>query len=174
MSWLEKYRKLATLFLLVIIVAGGATFFLHHNKDTSVQSIKITPSPPPQIQIHIVGEVLNPGIYTLEWESRVNDAVEIAGGFTPDADREAINLARKLRDGEQVRIYKRGEVPQKININTADPWLLQSLSGIGPALSQRIVEYREEKGPFQKTEDLRKVNGIGSKVYEKIEDKITV
>lgn len=123
--------------------------------------------------VYVEGGVVNPGVYLLREGDRVVDAIEAAGGFIPDADRGAVNLAATLRDGEQIHIYKIGDVPQKVNINTADVWLLEALEGIGPILAQRIVDYRSENGPFQRIEDLKKVNGIGSKIFEQIKDKIT-
>jgi len=110
----------------------------------------------------------------LEQGALISDAIDAAGGFTPDADRSAVNLAATLRDGDQVHIYKLGDMPQKIDINTAEVWLLESLPGIGETLAQRIVDYRIAHGYFQSIDDLTEVDGIGAAVFEKIKDKITV
>jgi competence protein ComEA len=104
----------------------------------------------------------------------VGDAVEAAGGFTSAADCGSVNLAGTLRDGEQVHIYKLGEAPQRININTAEAWLLEALPGIGEALAQKIIDYRTVNGPFQQIEDLMNVDGIGLSVFDKVKDKIAV
>lgn len=116
----------------------------------------------------------NPGVYKLQQGDLLADAVEAAGGFTLEADSGAINLAAPLRDGEQVHVYRVGEIPQKININTAEAWLLQALPGIGETLAQRVVDYRTANGPFFSIEGLKNVEGIGSSVFEKLKDKITV
>ncbi len=73
-----------------------------------------------------------------------------------------------------MHVYEVGEAPQRININTAEPWLLQALPGIGEILAQRIIDYRTANGRFLSIEDLMNVEGIGSSVFEKIKDKITV
>lgn len=172
MSWLDKYRTPLVVLAIALIIIGAAVFFYRH---TSLSSTEIVISPPSQdIYVHVEGEVANPGVYKLQQSDLLADAVEAAGGFTPEADSGAINLAAPLRDGEQVHVYKVGEMPQKININTAEAWLLQALSGIGETLAQRIVEYRTAKGPFLSIEDLKNVEGIDSSAFDKIKDKITI
>lgn len=172
MNWLDKYRTPIVLLAIVLIIIGVAVFFY---RQTSLSSTEIVISPPSQdIYVHVEGEVANPGVYKLQQGDLLADAVEAAGGFTSDADLGAINLAATLRDGEQVHIYKIGEVPQKININTAEAWLLEALPDIGETLAQRIVDYRTAKGPFLNIEDLQNVEGIGPALFEKIKDKIAV
>lgn len=172
MSWLERYRTFIIGLLLALILIGIAVFFY---RQTFLSSTEIVISPPsPDIYVFVEGEVVNPGVYRLEQGDLVADAVEAAGGFTPDADCGAINLAATVRDGEQIHVYKLGEVPQRININTAESWLLQALPGIGETLAQRIIAYRTEKGPFLSIEDLKNVEGIGLTLFEKIKDKIAV
>ncbi|MGB2884196.1 MAG: ComEA family DNA-binding protein, partial [Dehalococcoidia bacterium] len=112
--------------------------------------------------------------YTLKDSDHIEDAIEAAGGFTPDADQSALNLAASLRDGDQIHVYKVGDVPQKVNLNTAETLLLEALPGIGEVLAQRIIDYRSENGPFQQIDDLTKVEGIGPATFENLKDKITV
>jgi len=159
--------------LVALIVIGGAVFL--YRQCALPQSAEIVISPPsPDIHVYVEGEVVSPGLYMLEDGDHVVDAIEAAGGFTPDADQGAVNLAAPLRDGGHVHVYKIGDVPQKINLNTAEAWLLQALLGIGETLAQRIIDYRNENGPFQQIEDLKKVEGIGPARFEKLKDKITV
>jgi len=173
MDWMERHRTPAIALLLAVILTGLAIFLYRQTSLPHATEITIA-SPSPNIQVHIEGAVVNPGVYSLNLDDRVTDAVEAAGGFAGDADLEAVNLAAKLSDGDRVYIHRTGEVPQKININTADVWLLDALHGIGEELAQDIIDYRTENGPFQAIEDLINVNGIGPALFEQIKDKITV
>jgi competence protein ComEA len=173
MSWLERYRAFVIVLLIALILAGGAVFLYRQTSSPSSAEIIIFP-PSPEICVYVEGEVVNPGAYTLLTGDHVADAVEAAGGFTVDADQGSANLAATLRDGEQIHIYKTGDVPQKININTAEAWLLESLPGIGETLAQRIVDYRIANGYFQRIEDLKNVRDIGPAVFDKVKDKIAV
>ncbi|MGB9767744.1 MAG: helix-hairpin-helix domain-containing protein [Dictyoglomus turgidum] len=145
------------------------------------------------IIVHITGEVKNPGVYKLEEGARVIDAINLAGGSLPSADLDKVNLADFLRDGSKIYIPSKLENSEnelksqailskrkidtsksdKVNINTASKEELESLPGIGPTLAQRIIEYREENGPFGSAEDLLNVKGIGEKKLERIRDQIT-
>jgi competence protein ComEA len=138
-------------------------------------SAEITISPPsPEISVYVEGEVVNPGVYVLDQGALISDAIEVAGGFTSDADQSSVNLSATPKDGMQIHVYRAGEVPQKVNINIAEVWLLEPLPGIGETLAQRIVDYRIANGYFQSIDDLKQVDGIGASVFEKIKDKITV
>jgi len=173
MDWLERHRTPVISLLAALIVIGGAV--LLYRQCALPQSVEIVISPPsPEIHVYVEGEIVSPGVYILQDGDRVADAIEAAGGFAPDADQGAVNLAAPLRDGDRVHVYRIGDVPQKVNLNTAEAWLLQSLSGIGETLAQRIIDYRNENGPFQLIEDLKKVEGIGAATFEKLKDNITV
>jgi competence protein ComEA len=127
------------------------------------------------VVVHVTGAVENPGVVTLEGGSRVADAVDAAGGLSADADQSAINLARIVRDGEQVDVPEIGEVGQgKVNLNRASPPELETLPGIGPVLAERIVADRESNGPFGSIEDLTRVSGIGEAVIVQIASLATV
>jgi competence protein ComEA len=172
-SWLEKYRTPIIGLLIAVILVGGAVFTYCETCKPRAEEIAISP-PSSKICVYVEGEVVNPGIYTLENGDHVADAIDAAGGFAPDADPSSVNLSATLKDGAQIHVYKTGEVPQKVNINTAEVWLLESLPGIGETLAQRIVEYRIANGYFQGIDDLKQVDGIGASVFEKIKDKIAV
>ncbi|MFW0859902.1 MAG: helix-hairpin-helix domain-containing protein [Dehalococcoidia bacterium] len=170
---MERFRTPIILALLIAIIAGGVVFFLRQTPSTYPIEITLPPLPH-EIEVYVSGAVQNPGIYVLNEAARVSDAIKAAGGFGPDADRDAINLARRLRDGAQIHVRRIGEAPQRININTAEIWLLRALPGIGDVLAERIIEYRTEHGPFGSIEELKRVRGIRESVFEKLKDKITV
>ena len=147
--------------------------------------------PSAEVVVHVVGQVLAPGVVTLPGGSRVADAVEAAGGSTPEADLAALNLARVLQDGEQVAVPRPGEQPPTgaavaaagtsgtapagvVDLNQADVSALDGLPGIGPVLAQRIVEWRVRNGGFTTVEELREVTGIGSTVLESLRTLVRV
>lgn len=143
-----------------------------------------------EVVVYVSGAVLKPGVVTLPAGARVIDAVKAAGGGTAEADMERINLAQAVKDGMQIQIPRvaagnaanaggaagrpAASEAHLVNINTADKAMLDSLPGIGPALAERIVEYREKHGPFQDIADLKKVSGIGESKWEKLKDKVTL
>ena len=173
MSWLEKYRAPVIGLLIAVILVGGAVYL--YRLFSMPHSAEITISPPsPEISVYVEGEVVNPGVYVLDQGALISDAIEVAGGFTSDADQSSVNLSATPKDGMQIHVYRAGEVPQKVNINIAEVWLLEPLPGIGETLAQRIVDYRIANGYFQSIDDLKQVDGIGASVFEKIKDKITV
>ena len=142
--------------------------------------------------IHMIGAVKDPGVYALPLGSRVLDAVNRAGGLAKDAAPEAINLAAQIRDGEQIRIPRRGEAPPgplpdpgpsggtgppgaapgKLNVNTADQAALEELPGIGPALAGRILSFRQANGPFKNLGELDAVSGIGPAMLGNLRDLV--
>jgi competence protein ComEA len=145
--------------------------------------------------VHVAGAVVRPGVYDLPDNSRVTDAIDAAGGFVAEADKNALNLAARLDDGERLEIpYVAGFVPDVsqgfavvsegtpsplagtdlININTASADELDKLPGIGQTTAQRIIDYRTSNGPFATIEDIINVPGIGTATYDEIKDLITV
>ena len=139
--------------------------------------------------VDVVGAVRKPGVYDFAQGARVIDAVRAAGGFLRDAEPQAINLARPLVDGEQVVVQKKGESPAaaapagagsaqqpggKVNINSATESDFENLPGIGPVLAQKIVDYRDQHGPFRSIQDLMKVSGIGQKKFDSLQAYVTV
>jgi competence protein ComEA len=134
------------------------------------------------IYVHILGEVRQPGLYELRDGDRAVDAVAAAGGFTESADAAGLNLARFVSDGEQIIVPAIGEVPAagaggapgKVNLNTADAALLDTLPGVGPATAAKIIAWREQNGRFESIEDLLDVGGIGEAKFESLRDLVTV
>lgn len=150
-----------------------------------------------EIVVHITGEVKKEGVVYLEEGSRVVDAIKKAGGETKEADLSQVNLAYVLQDGQKIYIPNKNEkisaytsenmgdnIEQnntttkkegaKVNINTAGVEELDQLPGIGPAIAQRIIDYRNEHGEFKKVEDIQEVKGIGDAKFSEIKDSITV
>jgi len=129
----------------------------------------------PPIFVHVLGQVERPGLYELRTGDRVIDAIAAAGGFTDDADPGGVNLARILTDAEQLVVPAVGETPStapgvaadgRVDLNTADVAALDTLPRIGPAMAQRIIDWREQNGPISSVDDLLAVSGIGSKTVE--------
>lgn len=159
-------------------------------------SVVLRPAPTTEpIQVHIAGAVVRPGVYDLPEGSRVLDAVSAAGGFVAEADKNGINLAARLDDAERLDIpYMAGFIPEAtksfvvlsdgtpssqpgndlVDINTASLQELDNLPGIGPTTAQKIIDYREENGPFARIEDIVNVSGIGAATYDDIKTLITV
>jgi len=171
-QWLQRHRGPIFLFLIASILIGGAVFL--YRQVTPGGALEVSLAPSEEIAVSVTGEVNNPGIYNLPQGARVDDAIEAAGGFTSDAYTQELNLAQRLWDGDRVHIPKIGDVPQKVSINTADAWLLESLPGIGEVLAQRIIDYRTEHGPFLSIEEIENVEGVGEATYNGLKDLITV
>lgn len=147
-----------------------------------------TPHGGAEIYVHVLGAVNRPGLYAFRDGDRAIDAVAAAGGYTDDADRRVLNLARFLSDGEQIAVPTQSESAGstaqnfagssvkggKVNINTADAVALESLPQVGPALAARIIAWRDENGRFSSVEDLMSVSGIGQKTFAGLKDLVTV
>lgn len=132
--------------------------------------------------VYVCGGVQNPGVYEMKPGDRKIHGIEKAGGFREDAMEEALNLAEEVTDGERIYVPVReetsfeGEVADfsqgKININRAGKEELMKLEGVGDTKAAAIIKYRQEHGMFQNPEDIRKVSGIGEKLFEKIRESI--
>lgn len=136
-----------------------------------------------RIFVYVAGEVKNPGVIQLEEGARVDEAVNKAGGITEMANLTNINLAKVVEDGEKIYISNQNEEiileenqksSVKININKASISELQSLNGIGPAMAQKIIEYRKSNGPFKSLDELKNVSGIGDNKFKELESQITI
>ncbi|QIM17424.1 ComEA family DNA-binding protein [Leucobacter insecticola] len=146
--------------------------------------------------VHVVGEVLNPGVVELNAGARASEAIEAAGGATPEAALAGVNLARVVVDGEQLLVPDAEQAAAQrasaavegggvtsggsatqgglVNLNSADAAQLETLPRIGPALAQRIVDWRQTNGAFSSVEQLLEVSGVGAKILENLRDRVTV
>lgn len=135
--------------------------------------------------VDVKGAVKKPGVYEVGLDSRVHHVIELAGGFTDDADTNQINLAQKVHDEMSIIVWRIGEDSVthvdgqtgsggKVRINYATQEELETLNGIGPSKAQAIIQYREEHGFFQTPEDLLNVSGIGEKTLQNFIDQIQV
>jgi len=155
-------------------------------------------SPAAVVVVHVVGRVRHPGVRELPLGSRVADAVKAAGGASSKADLSALNLARVLVDGEQVRVPAVGEVVapgpspgsasgatggggvagggagRPVSLNTADLAALDTLPGVGPVLAQRILDWRSSHGRFASIDELGEVSGIGEKLLAQLTPLVTL
>ncbi len=188
---MRESRSLAIIACSVIfmILLLGANLIMEYNK--TVREIpRGEVYNKPVVKVYVTGQVQNPGVYELENDKRIVDAIEMAGGATENGNIEELDLAEFLTDGQTIRVNPKpdetaqtvqtsAETPKisvggKININTADVAELSKLSGIGEALSKRIITYRESNGNFKTIEDIQKVSGISEKRFEAIRNDITV
>lgn len=156
-----------------------------------------------KIVIYVTGEVNKEGIYEIEEDSRIADAIEIAGGLTKNANIKNINLAYTIEDGMKIHIPNKNEnqnlvadntenyitrensdleeldktrnsAKNKININKASQTELEQIPGVGATIALKIIEYRKEKGKFKKIEDIKNVNGIGENKFAKMKEYIEI
>lgn len=161
-------------------------------------------TPHPIYFVHVCGAVVNPGVYEMEPGSRIYEAVDLAGGFGPEAAWSYLNLAQEIADGmkievpteQQAREWEkagRGGVvagpvstggagvqsdspggSRKVNLNTAGKEELMTLKGIGESKAEDIIQYRQTYGPFERIEDIMNISGIKDAAFQKIKDSITV
>lgn len=142
----------------------------------------------PQLTVHAAGAVTTPGVYRLRSGSRVADLLTAAGGATPDADLDQLNLAAPLADGERILVPRRGEAVSaapasgtgssrsstKVDLNTATAEELDKLPGIGPATAEAIIRHRETHGRFRSVTELLEVRGIGEAKLEQLRPLVKV
>lgn len=144
------------------------------------------------ITVYINGEVKNPKVYRMKDGSIMDDLVREAGGFTQNADMDRLklqlNLALKLRDGDHIYIYSKNDSGTqissssqlssseggKVNLNTATKDELKTVPGIGDVTAQKIIDFREKNGGFKTIDDLKKIDRIGEKTFEKFKDKVDI
>jgi len=171
----------------VLIALSLFVVFSGKSEEVVAETIAPTQMVAPALVIDVAGEVVSPGVYELPAGSRVIDAIKAAGGARPKAALSDLNLARVIKDGEQIYvdpIYTAGSssrtgskaaVPRgPVNLNRATISQLDSLDGIGPVIAKRIIAYRTINGPFTAVEDLLKVSGIGDAKFAQIKEKIRV
>lgn len=167
------------------------------DKETHAQRLASS-----KIMVDVKGAVKSPGVYEVKSGMRIMDAIEIAGGMTKSADQRNINLATQLSDQQVVYVPIKGEIKNSdpsqlsavgsssisssspsttdsstekiVNINTASKAELLTLNGVGDKKAEQIINYREQQGEFKSIEDLKQVQGIGDKIFEGLQDAITV
>ena len=194
---MDRLQRFRVPIMIVLVVVVGILIFAVLRPAPAAPAIVVTlrptqpatpaPTAPTTILVYVSGAVKKPDVYTLAVGSIVKDAMNAAGGPADDADLDRINLAAPLSDGMQVHCPRKGETVSTppsgsnstaaagpININTATLEQLEALPGIGPAIAQRIIDYRAANGPFKSIEDIKQVKGIGDALFEKIKDSITV
>ena len=203
MKFLENRNFLILTIFLFFIVITSIYFFTKDLKtitlNTSEFYTNTSSSEEPikqKIVIHITGEILQPGIIYLDDNSRIADAIDIAGGCTESADLNKVNLAYELKDGQKIyipSIYDNetcsyisdnaganvlditSEVKSKtININTATSKELETLPGIGASTANKIIEYRTQNGKFRSIEELMNVSGIGENKFNNLKSYISI
>ncbi len=184
-STLQK-RGLLIVAGLVIAVSG---FWVTTGKSETVIMAVPIEIEAPLVTVDVAGAVTSPGVYALPGNARVIDAIKAAGNSLAGTDLSDLNLARIIRDGEQIYVSptektkippgrkfatKKATPTGPININRATAKQFEILDGIGPVLAQRIVDYRAANGPFITLEDLDKVSGIGPAKFAQFKSQITV
>lgn len=173
----------------VIALGISALYIFKPNQAEAIPTPPVIMKPALLI-VDVAGEVVRPGVYELAPNSRVIDAVKAAGGAKSNADLSLLNLARVVKDGEQIYVEKKYFVSATknvrtksgsnvrssgpINLNRASAKDLEALPGIGPVLAARILEYRRANGSFISIEDLSKVPGIGPSKLAKFKDLIRI
>ena len=207
--WLMEYKKVLSIIggvlaVIVIILVGRGMMASSMKEKVMVTNAvnttrveETTTIMPQNCYVDIKGEVLRPGVYEFSCESRMQDLIKKAGGFTEEADETKINLAQKITDQMQIVVpnlhsKQEGGVTEgnsekgnlsnttpsnskqgTVNINTATLEELQTIKGIGKKKAEAILQYRKEHGAFRTKEDLLQVKGIGKKALEAIESQVT-
>jgi len=161
----NKFWAAVILLLIIVILVGSILIWSKYSRS---QPIEVTLPTSPEIngQIAVSGAVNVPGIYPLKDGDSIDALLQAAGGLTASADLNKIKLHIPSTD--------EAEVPQKVNLNCAEAWLLQALPGIGETRAQAIINYRQQNGRFRHISEITSVEGIGAATYEKIKHLITV
>ena len=207
--WLMEYKKILSIIggvlAVIVIILVGRGMMASPTKEkvmvtNAVNTTRVeetTTMMPQNCYVDIKGEVLRPGVYEFSCESRMQEVIKKAGGFTEEADETKINLAQKISDQMQIIVpnlhsKQEGGVTEgnsekgntsnttpsnskqgTVNINIATLEELQTIKGIGKKKAEAILQYRKEHGAFRTKEDLLQVKGIGKKALEAIESQVT-
>ena len=191
---MPMYKKQLIILIIILLAAVGGTYYGLYSEEQSVvlDAAASDDSSPSQqeITVYVTGAVNKPGLVNVPEGARAAEAVNVCGGLLPTADSEKINMAQSLKDGQQLKVPERkadaktdsakadkpkgADSEEKVNINTADEKVLDTLPGVGPAMAKRIIEYRETEGAFQSIEDIKKIRGIGEAKFAKMKDKICI
>ena len=204
-KWEEMNWKVKGSVLFVCLIIGMGLFWMSRQgeeveevtaslSETTIllQEVEDKTTVSTVIYVDVKGEVYHPGVYQMKAENRVKDLIEAAGGFTPLADDQKLNLAQLLEDQMVIVVPKKGEevnselaqtpTPHKkevgkegkVNINTATVEELKTLKGIGEKKAEAIIEYRKQNGSFKNKEELMKVRKISKKLYESFQERVNV
>lgn len=181
-----------------VLLGGGALWYVRSGGAAggggepvvAVEGPLAGPTPQAStVFVHVAGLVRRPGVYELTEGARVAEAIQLAGGPKGKADLTVLNLAAQLVDGQQIVIPKQGPdggipvvggggapgtVGGLVNVNTADAATLDTLPGIGEVMAQRIIDHREQNGPFASVDDLINVKGIGPITLEELRPLVTI
>ncbi|MCD2255260.1 helix-hairpin-helix domain-containing protein [Agrilactobacillus fermenti] len=213
MEWIKRYYWVL---IVGVFLAGGGFWYLSQPKSDVTHDVATAEATFPKagpasnqkgaissgkssdhaaknqtVVVDIKGAVVHPGLYHLKSEDRINDLIQRAGGFRPEADQTQINLAQKVQDQGMVYVPQKGEprvagasntanapssstTGAKINLNTATKEELQQIDGVGEKKAEKIIDFRTNQGQFSSVTDLKKVNGFGDKTVQKLSDKLTV
>lgn len=179
------------------LLAAVLVFVFFGRAPTAAPRVVVpTPRPTvePLVQVHVAGAVQAPGVYRLPASARVADAIAAAGGVTADGDAQALNLAARVQDGQKLTVPRvaptagpaasasessatpvaPSPASRKVNLNTADAAQLEALPGIGPVTARRIIEWRQQHGPFTGVEQLREQKLVNASTYERVKELVTV
>lgn len=184
----------AAVVLALVVLSVSVGLGLMRGQAAPTESVTLTDAdstdaPTGELYVHVLGAVEKPGLYVLDLDARLVDALAAAGGTTDQADLTAVNLARVLDDGEQIVVPAVGAIAEapgaappgaappgdaRIDLNAADQAALETLPRIGPALAGQIIAWREENGRFQSVDDLLAVPGIGEKLLAGVREGVRV
>ncbi|MBR5337093.1 MAG: ComEA family DNA-binding protein [Lachnospiraceae bacterium] len=185
-------KKLITLIIMILILAlpgcASSRRSDHFQAEASTGSSAAsrapseTPAESGKVFVYVCGEVIRPGVYELVSGSRVKDAIDLAGGLSSDADMAGINQASRVKDQDKIVVPARnsgvsgasGTGSGLLDINRATKEQLMALPGIGESKALAIISYREKTGGFKSIEEIQKIEGIKSGVFNKIKDSISV
>lgn len=180
---MQDKKRLVKFLIIILIILLAVAMRISESKNSKIVVSKSTQTEVEEtyIYIDVGGAVVNPGVYKLKKGSRVYQAIKMAGGLCENADTNSLNQAKFLEDGEKINVPESivdnnnsyNSQSNLININTAEKSKLMELSGVGNAIAERIIDYRN-KTRFDTIEDIKNVKGIGDATFEKIKSKITV
>ncbi|MGH3031041.1 MAG: helix-hairpin-helix domain-containing protein [Gaiellaceae bacterium] len=182
MPAISRRRALAYALVLLAVLALAGSYALRRDAPTQrplrAAVLAAEPAPARKLVVHVVGAVREPGLYTLREGSRVDDAIQQAGGPKPKAALELVNLASPVADGQQVVVPLRGSAgetaagstgtPGVVHLNSATLEELDTLPGVGPITAQKILDYRTANGAFSSIDELDAVPGIGPTTLEEL------
>lgn len=198
LDWVGRHGAVLSAAILGAVVVSLAVVLLRRPEPPRIVVQQTAPQPgsspvPPAVSpqaaamlvVHVSGEVVKPGVYKLPVGARVEDALKIAGGPTPEADVHRLNLAARVADGQQIAVPRlpsaaqsaspeSSPVPSLVNINTASVAELDGLPGVGPVTAQRIVAYRQQHGPFTTVEQLKEAKLVNQATFERIKELVTI